>query len=79
MLFRSAKVFGGITARAHLLASLGQEGPRKFLARSGTTEDRVVQRLIAFATAYVSQVHEDFDELKKRQSEVALAWSRQVR
>ena len=76
---QAARVFGGITARAHLLASLGQEGPRKFLARSGTTEDRVVQRLIAFATAYVSQVHEDFDELKKRQSEVALAWSKQVR
>ena len=71
---QAAAVFGGITARAHLLSSLGEEGPRKFVARCGVNEDRLVHRLIAFATAYAGRVHDDFDELKKRHGEVVKAW-----
>ena len=67
-------VFGGITARAHLLASLGQTGPRNFVSSAGVTEDLLVNRLVAFATAYSSRVHEDFDELTKRRGEIAKAW-----
>jgi hypothetical protein len=71
---QAADVFGGITARAHLLASLGAVGPRKFLASSGVNEDRMVHRLVAFAVSYSSRVHEDFDEIKRRRSEIAKAW-----
>ena len=72
---QAGAVFGRITAQAHLLASMGQEGPRKFLARSGVTEDRMVHRLIAFATTYANRVHEDFEELKRRRKEVVKAWN----
>ena len=70
----AAGVFGALTARVHLLGSMGAEGPRKFLARSGVTEDRIVHRLVAFATAYASRVHDDFEELLARRAEVAKAW-----
>ena len=75
---QAAGVFGGITARAHLLASMGTEGPRKFVARAGVSQDRLVQRLIAFATSYSSRVHDDFEELKKRKGEVIKAWAKQA-
>lgn len=71
---RACVVFGEVTARAHLLASLGTEGPRKMVARSGVTEDRLVHRLLAFAMSYSSRVHEDFDEVKKRRGEFVKAW-----
>lgn len=71
---QAAGVFGGITARAHLLASIGDEGPRKFVARSGVIEDRLVHRLVAFATSYSSRVHEDFDEITRRRAEIAKQW-----
>jgi uncharacterized protein (DUF2252 family) len=71
---QAAGVFGGITARAHLLASMGAEGPRKFVARSGVIEDRLVHRLVAFATSYSSRVHEDFDEVERRRGEIAKQW-----
>jgi hypothetical protein len=71
---QAAGVFGGITARAHLLASIGAVGPRKFLASSGLIEDRLVHRLMAFALSYSSRVHEDFDEIKRRRGELAKAW-----
>ena len=73
-LAQAAAVFGGITARAHLLASMGQQGPRKFVKASGVTEDQLVHRLIAFATSYSSRVHEDFEEVKRRRGEIAKAW-----
>ena len=68
-------VFGAIAARAHLLASIGAEGPRKFVTESAVTEDALVRRLVAFAVSYASRVHEDFDEVKKRRKEIAKAWS----
>jgi len=71
---QAASVFGGITARAHLLGSMGVEGPRRFVARSGVTEERLAHRLVAFAVAYASRVHEDYVEVKRRSAEIAKAW-----
>lgn len=70
----AARTFGHITARAHLLASLKKPGPRSLLTELAHAEDRWVNRTLAFATAYAHQVHEDFDELRRRSGEVAGAW-----
>ena len=71
---QAAAVFGAITARAHLLASIGSEGPRKFVERSGVAEDRLIHRLASFAVSYADRVHEDFDEVKRRAGEISKGW-----
>ncbi len=66
----AAGVFGGIAARAHLLASFGvDEGPRKMGAIASLS-----RRLVAFALHYAEQTLADFEDFKKRKEEVAAAW-----
>ena len=70
----AAQIFGEITARAHLVASLGAEGPRGLLKELRGKEDRWVARMVAFALAYAHVAHDDFDEFIARRAEVAKAW-----
>src|SRR5579884_1780388 len=71
---RAAQIFGEITARAHLVSSLGAEGPRGLLKELRGKEDRWVARMVAFALAYAHVAHDDFDEFIARRAEVAKAW-----
>ncbi len=64
----AARVFGGITARAHLLASLGTEGPRP-LAKA-----RMQRRLMAFALEYAGTVQQDHEDFCRRVDEVKKAF-----
>ena len=72
---QAAEVFGGITARAHLLASLQQPGPRNIVKDSGVDEDRFAGRLVSFATSYATRVREDYAEFQKRRPRIAKAWN----
>jgi uncharacterized protein (DUF2252 family) len=73
--FRSAcEVFGSITARVHLLATLGEKGPRRILREIAGAEDRFVCRLLGFAASYAAQILEDHADFVARQNEVVKAW-----
>jgi len=72
---RAAEIFGRITARAHLLGSIGTPGPRPLLKQLKGREDRFVHKLLSFAVAYADRTFEDFDELIRRKAEVAPAWT----
>jgi Uncharacterized protein conserved in bacteria (DUF2252) len=67
-LANAARVFGGITARAHLLSSVGDEGPRP-LAKAAFS-----RRLIAFALEYADQAQRDHAEFCSRRDEIAKVW-----
>ena len=71
---RAARIFGEITARAHLLSSLGEDGPRALLKQIKGVEDRWVNRGVAFALAYAHQTFDDYQEFTARKAEVAKAW-----
>jgi uncharacterized protein (DUF2252 family) len=71
---RAAQIFGNITARAHLLGSIGSPGPRPLLKKLYGREDRFVHKLLSFAVAYADRTFEDFEELIRRKAEVAQAW-----
>jgi uncharacterized protein (DUF2252 family) len=70
----AAEIFGRITARAHLLGSIGNPGPRPLLKQLRGREDRFVHKLLSFAVAYADRTFEDFDELIRRKEEVEQAW-----
>ncbi len=70
----AAKIFGRITARDHLLASLGTRGPRALSKEILGSEDRYVYRLLAFAAAYTVQTMDDYGEFQRRRGEIARAW-----
>ncbi|HXZ39726.1 MAG TPA: DUF2252 family protein [Terriglobales bacterium] len=72
---RAAQMFGNITARAHLLGSIGNPGLRPLVKKLHGREDRFVHKLLSFAVAYADRTFEDFDELTRRKAEVAQAWS----
>jgi uncharacterized protein (DUF2252 family) len=73
--FRAAcEVFGGVTARVHLVATLGEEGPRGILREIAGAEDRFVYRTLSFAASYAEQVLEDYAAFVSRQNEVAKRW-----
>lgn len=72
---RAAEIFGNITARAHLLGSIGSPGPRPLVKTLQRREDRFVHKLLSFAVAYADRTFDDFDELIRRKAEVAEAWS----
>jgi uncharacterized protein (DUF2252 family) len=72
---RAAQMFGTMTARAHLLGSIGNPGPRPLVKKLQGREDRFVHKLLSFAVAYADRTFEDFDELNRRKAEVAQAWS----
>jgi len=71
---RAAEIFGNITARAHLLGSIGSPGPRPLVKKLQGREDRFVHKLLSFAVAYADRTFDDFDELIRRKAEVAEAW-----
>lgn len=70
----AAKIFGKITARDHLLASLAARGPRALSKEILGSEDRFVYRLLAFAAAYTVQTMDDYAEFQRRRAEIARAW-----
>ena len=72
---RAAQIFGRITARAHLLASIFNPGPRPLLKQLRGREDRFVHKILSFAVAYADRTFEDYDELIRRKAEVERAWS----
>ncbi|MEO7142876.1 MAG: DUF2252 family protein [Bryobacteraceae bacterium] len=72
----AARIFGEITARAHLLATLGKKGPRGLHQELMGREDRFVNRLLSFAVAYTDRTYADYDDLIRRRDEVAKAWSK---
>ena len=72
---RAAQMFGNITARAHLLASMGSPGPRPLVKKLHGREGRFVHKLLSFAVAYADRTFEDFEELLWRRAEVARAWT----
>lgn len=71
---RAADMFGRITARAHLLGSIGEPGPRLFKQKLKQSENRFIHKLLSFAVAYADRTFEDFDELIRRKAEIAQAW-----
>ena len=70
----AARIFGEITARAHLLATLGETGPRSIHGEILGREDRFVVRLLSFAVAYADRVNADYEELMARREQIAKAW-----
>lgn len=60
-LAKAAAVFGSVTARAHLLASLDEAGPR-FLRRE---KDSFVRRILTFGVDYAGRAIEDHGEFVK--------------
>ncbi|MBV8553472.1 MAG: DUF2252 family protein [Acidobacteriaceae bacterium] len=71
---KAAQIFGEITARAHLLGSIGESGPQRFLETVKGREDRFVHKLLSFAVAYADRTFEDFDEVIRRKAEIAEKW-----
>jgi hypothetical protein len=71
---RAAEIFGRITARAHLLGSIGAAGPRPLVKQLQGREDRYVHKLLSFAVAYADRTFEDFDEVIRRKQEIAQDW-----
>ncbi len=71
----AARIFGEITARSHLLSTLGSKGPRSLLRELAGGEDRWINRLVTFAVAYTDRVLDDHQELCARRSEVAEKWA----
>lgn len=68
---RAARIFGELTARAHLLSTLGKSGPRGITkALVGGQDRRWAQRQAAFAVAYTDRVLDDFAEFLTRKQEV---------
>jgi uncharacterized protein (DUF2252 family) len=73
--FRAASaIFGQLTARAHLLGSLGEEGPRTIPHEFSGRTDRFINRILAFAAAYVEQIVIDHDDLRAARDRVASEW-----
>jgi uncharacterized protein (DUF2252 family) len=73
--FRKAcEVFGGVTARVHLLGAMGEQGPRRILREVAGAQDRFVYRTLAFAASYAEQVLEDYADFVAHQGEIAKAW-----
>ena len=70
----ASRIFGEITARAHLLGSLGKPGPREIPQEISRREDRFVYHLLRFAVAYAGRVMDGHEELVRRKEEVARAW-----
>ena len=70
----AARVFGDITARDHLLASLGKPGPRALLKEIHGKEDRFVHKLLSFAVNYTDRTMDDYEEFLDRRAEIAKAW-----
>jgi uncharacterized protein (DUF2252 family) len=66
-----ARVFGAITAQAHLLGAAQVGGGPEPLGALGS---RFVLRVIAVASAYAEQTLEDFEEVRKRREELARLW-----
>ena len=74
LLAADAKTYGAITARAHLLGSMPEAGPRTLLNEIAGHEDDFVRRVIHFSVAYTEKVIADYRELLGRQKEVRKKW-----
>ncbi len=75
VLITDAKTYGAMTARAHLLGSIPEPGPRTMLKEIGGREDDFVRRVIHFSVAYTEKVLTDYRELVDRQKEVRKRWT----
>lgn len=75
LLAADAKTYGAITARAHLLGSMPEAGPRTLLTEIAGHEEDFVRRVIHFSVAYTEKVIGDYRELLGRQKEVRKKWT----
>ena len=71
----NGKTYGAITARAHLLGSMPEPGPRAMLKEIASSEEDFVRRVIHFSVAYTEKVLADYRELLQRQNEVREKWT----
>jgi hypothetical protein len=69
-----ARVFGALTARAHLLGATDPRGPRALFHEVLGSERKFLHHLLGFAVAYTERVNEDFEEVSKRSDEIRKAW-----
>jgi uncharacterized protein (DUF2252 family) len=68
----ASRIFGEITARDHLLQTIGKTGPREITQLlHGSAEERWVKRMVAFAVAYSDRTLDDFTEFCSRKDEIA--------
>ena len=75
----AARIFGEVTARGHLVSTLGKRGPRSILKElQGGKEERWIQRTAVFAAAYADRVLDDFAEMTERKEEIQKIWAKQV-
>ena len=70
----AAKVFGALTARAHLLGSPGRVGPRALLREILGRDRQFLHHLLGFGVAYTERVVEDFEDVSLRAGELRKAW-----
>ena len=71
----AARIFGEITARVHLISSLGKAGPRAIAHElAGSGQERWIQRMVAFAVAYTDRTLDDYAEFCSRRKEIAEQW-----
>lgn len=71
----AARIFGEITARVHLISSLGSTGPRAIAHEvAGPAQERWIQRMVAFAVAYTDRTLDDYAEFCSRRKEIAEQW-----
>ena len=74
----AARIFGEVTARGHLLSTLGEPGPRALLKElAGGKEERWIQRTAVFAASYTDRTLEDFEEMTQRKEEIQKIWAKQ--
>jgi uncharacterized protein (DUF2252 family) len=72
----AARIFGEITARDHLLETLGKTGPREIVELlHGAVGERWVKRMVAFAVAYADRTLDDFGEFCSQKDEIAREWA----
>ena len=75
---QAARVFGEVTARAHLVSTLGERGPRPILKElRDANEERWIQRMSAFAVAYADRTMDDYREFRERSAEIQKVWEKQ--
>ena len=71
----AARIFGEVTARCHLVSTIGKRGPRALIKElAGGKDERWIRRMVAFAVAYADQTLDDYAEFCDRKAEVAKHW-----
>lgn len=71
----AARIFGEVTARCHLISTLGKSGPRGITQElAGGKDGRWIRRMVAFAVAYADQALDDYGEFCDQKAAIAKQW-----